>query len=603
MCCARRWLLLTISFSILVACASEPTHPKQPPRPKTWPITAQGILRDTTYIGSDPLPEPPEVSIEQLLEEGAHFASTHNMPEALARWRWALIALIPQWRGLEYQYPVSAAFMTRDSLGLRLAQELESALPEKQLDHITRLGELLGFYPEGFRLRELLLSLYLDEVAGFYDPNVKELFLVEDAPSPAKTILDLVSPGSAAQQQYVILAHELQHALADQHFDLHSMQAVAKTDDDMSLALSALIEGDAMVVMTLPALPSRDRLPFLTKQNRILNQILQWVTPVAAQFSAGDAYSHAPGIIQASMLWPYVQGMSFVMHLTRASRATRLRDAFAGVDAAYKRPPISTEQILHPEKYLKEYDNPVTLSWESPPLPLRQYTQLYSNTVGEFQLGILLKSRMSETAALAAAEGWDGDTIQLLQASGKPTALWAIEMDTVQDAEELQSALLEHLQSDNRKIAFSLVKSSRRIGISIGMTINRQHFLEWVDGIQSTPKGFAMKKTPARMEYPEQPDNGILQFQQTNISTASHSLPAETARITELKRLSSHIADEGCRCKTKKCIGLFAKRLRDEITQAQSSGLAFPEDVNTQFLLDTARLQDCLTKSQSQEAP
>ncbi len=525
------------------------------------------------------------------------------MPEALARWRWALIALIPQWRGLQYQHPVSAAFMSRDSLGVRLAQELESAFPEKQLEHITSLGELLGFYPEGFRLRELLLSLYSDEVGGFYDPNVKELFLVEDAPSPAKTILDLVSPGSAAQQQYVILAHELQHALADQHFDLHSMQAVAKADDDMSLALSALIEGDAMVVMTLPALPSRDRLPFLTMQNRILNQILQWVTPVAAQFTAGDAYRHAPSIIQAGMLWPYVQGMSFVMHLTQASRASRLRDVFAHVDAAYRRPPVSTEQILHPEKYLKEYDNPVILSWKSPPLPLRPYTPSYSNTVGEFQLGILLKSRMSESAALAAAAGWDGDTIQLLQVSGKPTALWAIEMDTVQDAEELRTALLEHLKGDNRPIPFSLVKSSRRIGLSIGKTINRQYLLEWVDGIQSTPKGFPMKKTPARTEYPEQPDDGILKFQQTNISTAAHHLPADIARITALKRLSSHVADEGCRCKTETCIGLFAKRLRDEITQAQNSGLAFPEDVNAQFLLDTARLQDCLTKSRSQKAP
>src|SRR5262249_33618037 len=113
-----------------------------------------------------------------------------------------------------------------------------------------------GLLPADYNLREALAQVYSEEVAAFYDPKTKTMHLIEEPKKPVEKkvgLLERLFFGKKNQfdkdENKSVIAHELTHALADQHYDLDTLQKAVKKDDDRSMALSALIEGEATLTM------------------------------------------------------------------------------------------------------------------------------------------------------------------------------------------------------------------------------------------------------------------------------------------------------------------------------------------------------------------
>ncbi len=240
--------------------------------------------------------------------------------------------------------------------------------------------KLLGLLEPDESLSDVTTDLTAG-AAAYYDPKEKELFLLGDA-----------VPAGPALAEF-ILAHELNHALEDQAFDLPRSRA---SSDDSVLAESALVEGSATALM---------------------NEYAAEHLAVSDLFSESSAIqsdeTDLPEIALAQVTFSYLGGQQFV---------GALRDAAGGgwdlVDFAYEeRLPATTEQILHPEKYL---DDEGALGVSRPPDPGAGWDEADSGTVGEFFTREILRQDADEIGADEAAAGWGGDSYRFFRRSGAP---------------------------------------------------------------------------------------------------------------------------------------------------------------------------------------
>jgi len=184
----------------------------------------------------------------------------------------------------------------------------------------------------------------------------------------------------------IVFAHEYTHALQDQHFDLSSLPLDLEGNSDIALAALALVEGDAVLSMDNYMMENLD-----------LDALLA-ILQEAEEVDQGELDS-APQFIQEELLFPYEAGLEFVSEL----------DQWGGINAAYADLPESTEQIMHPEKYL-ERDSPQEVSMpDLAPALGEEWSQLDSDTLGELYVGIYLDTYIADVAADTAAAGWDGD--------------------------------------------------------------------------------------------------------------------------------------------------------------------------------------------------
>ncbi len=281
-------------------------------------------------------------------------------------------------RGLPWKGTLPIKVLTKDQLAQRVralnAKEIAENREELTTDEsILKLLRLIGKDVDYAKTLDAILA---GGVLGFYDDELKELFVGGGGTA---------TPDPATR---ATLAHELTHALTDQHFDFGT-RTKALDDADKTeevAAFSALIEGDAELVATLwqdKHLSARER-------------------QQAANGSSADpgVYASAPPYLLASLFFPYEDGLNFVQSRYKAG-------GFAEVDKAYRNPPTSTEHILHPETYVS------SPAWTAPSLPdLAAATgcgKVDSGTLGEFDMGQVLARQLPSTDAHNAAAGWNGD--------------------------------------------------------------------------------------------------------------------------------------------------------------------------------------------------
>jgi hypothetical protein len=283
-------------------------------------------------------------------------------------------------RGLPQLKPVEKKTISQAEVRKKLVDEFDKEFKPGELESEAITFQKLGLLQRDDDYRAILINVLTEQIAGFYDTDAKELFLVQE-----------IAPDRGA------LSHEICHALQDQNFDLNKMQdeVEKKNGGDAALAFSALVEGDAMAVMleddlgwrglfaTIPGLPAK----------------------VKEQINDPDARSKvldsSPPIIKESLVFPYLDGLAFVYELRQTGTWKVIDDAFAD-------PPLSTEQILHPEKYLKR-DQPTSIPIFSLPSLEVTHKNIYESIFGEFQLGIWFQQALPKAEALNAAAGWDGD--------------------------------------------------------------------------------------------------------------------------------------------------------------------------------------------------
>jgi hypothetical protein len=276
-------------------------------------------------------------------------------------------------RGLEFVDPVSPEPVSQDQIGDLLEGALDRSFPKKMMDRRTRAWATIGAIPDGANLHEATRDYAGSQIIGFYDTESHQLvFSGSDRPSP---------------YERVTLSHELTHALDDQHFDLHRLDVLDQSCREEELAaFVALTEGSAVVFS------SRWLLRNLGPEELVEFQ------KEASSYPPPPA--SVPPFLQSLLISPYLQGQAFVESLLT-------RGGLGAVDRAFRDPPDSTEQVLHPDRYPEDEPQEVDVADLSEDLG-DGWTDLDVYQVGELWLRLLLELRLDQSSAKEAATGWDG---------------------------------------------------------------------------------------------------------------------------------------------------------------------------------------------------
>lgn len=301
--------------------------------------------------------------------------------------------------GLEARGPIELSWQSRDSMQSFIERQLTEELEPAEIEGTQAAYAAFGLIPDTLDLRRLLLELYGEQIIGYYDPVTKELRVVEGAPR---------------DQLATVLAHELVHALQDQHVDLDSLVS-RRGQNDRQMAAQSAFEGQATLVMF--ALLVEDQLGRSLRPGEMPDMRAQLGAALEAQNSQFPVFRDAPQIIRETMLFAYLGGAAFMQALWR--------DADRRGESAFPAPigpllPSSTRQVIDPEgSFLAERHDPVVLRLSAPPADWRL---VYENDLGQLEIGILLKEHLGPGAEVAA-ERTAGDRYQLLAAPGGGKAL------------------------------------------------------------------------------------------------------------------------------------------------------------------------------------
>lgn len=389
-------------------------------------------------------------AVQKLLEAGDELVDEKDYGAALLKYKDAYEHLVADFRGLPFKHPVKPRLMDRSDLKEYMLKRVSEELSNEDFHLMRQTYVAFGLVPDSIQLKEMLADLYTEEIAGFYDSEKKDLVLINEKPQPKQKKKGLFSRFFASEpefdknEQKTVLAHEMTHALQDQHFDLTLLDKAVEHDDDMIMALTSLIEGEACVVMfgeqERDGGNPRAMLKMAPQVMDVTFIAMQMVLP----FAGGKTFRAAPRILRDSLIFPYHKGSVFVLHLTN-------RGGWKPVNEAFRDPPVSTEQILHPAKYIgDDRDHPVEI--ELPDLAKAcgdAWKELGQNVMGEYQMAVLLGEAPGFSKAAA---GWDGDKYVIAENSdGAAAFAWVSTWDTPEDAREFAAAYVERLHARAKK--------------------------------------------------------------------------------------------------------------------------------------------------------
>lgn len=316
-------------------------------------------------------------------------------------------------RELELLQPINVSTKTRAELQDETRRDLETDYPVLDRQNDQRVLEAFGLIGEDQEIGEVYVELLGEQIAGYYDPETDEMVVVSD---------DAAGSELSASNE-VTYAHEVVHALQDQHFDLESYsdQRIDGSDDE-SLAITSLIEGDATAA----------QIQYIISNPGLIAELSSDMTAVDA---GSEALDNAPPIVSATLLFPYQQGQTFVDTILAEGGWDAVNDAYAS-------PPVSTEQILHPEKYFAS-ESPIAVPMPDMAAGLGPgWTTFDTNTMGEFQTSVILSDgEVSARQAEQAAAGWGGDTYTVVGTENQNVIVWDSAWDTEDDATEFAAAL------------------------------------------------------------------------------------------------------------------------------------------------------------------
>jgi hypothetical protein len=327
-------------------------------------------------------------------------------------------------RGLTAKAPISPKVLDDAGLMASLRQHFDRDNPPAVIAATERLYRELGMLPDDASLKDLYLKLLGSQVAGFYDPDEKALFVVSRS-------------GGLGPAEQVTFAHEFDHALQDQNFGLKKLGTAVPDQSDRSLARLSLAEGDATLLMSAWAQAHFTPVQML--------QLLQ----TSVDPAQNAVLESMPPVLKDQLLFPYTRGLAFVEGLWATG-------GWSAVDGAYATPPDSTEQIMHPEKYVAhEPAETIQMPGDLAANLGAGWRVDLQDTMGEFGImeWLMRGGGVSESAASAAATGWGGD--RLVLASNGPTFGVAVQTtwDTAADAAEFAAAAGTALASMSGKTA------------------------------------------------------------------------------------------------------------------------------------------------------
>ena len=296
---------------------------------------------------------------------------------------------------LEPKGELKKSIRTREEIRQYVLKDFREDKDKDKRTSDERMSKMLGLLPDDFPLEDFLLDLLTEQIAGLYDPKTREFY-----------IADWIEPG----EQREVMAHELTHALQDEHFAIEKWSDAAKPNDDAEFARHAVLEGSAFAAMMDwtfrgQGLHFKD-VPDLQK---LLNP------EVMTGGEKDSKFESAPPYLRDVLLFPYLTGAVFTQRLLQEY------GGWAGFYKVFPNPPASTQQILHPELYLKGVA-PVTVTLPALPASLApKWKKLDETVAGEFFLLEWLKQFSNTARAEELAASWAGDEYAMYE-EVKPAA-------------------------------------------------------------------------------------------------------------------------------------------------------------------------------------
>ena len=275
-------------------------------------------------------------------------------------------------RHLSILQPIKSGTRNSEDIKRVYEQDEDSPRAKQQLEASNIELIKLGLAPAGFDLGPVYTNLMGEQVAGFYDHRTKTFYVTERT-DPAEL--------------EVVMAHELTHALQDQHFHLNILETLPQDNSDLEMAVRSLVEGDATYTMTRYML----RRPW-----RALGMLK------AAKDTQSPVFDSTPQAIKAMMEFPYIRGMSFVSALYQ-------HDGWDAVSAAFVKLPRSTSQIMHPAEYMAGIE-PVEVKLADASKTLGpDWRRIDYDVNGELGYLLILKQFVPDDVARDEVLGWRGD--------------------------------------------------------------------------------------------------------------------------------------------------------------------------------------------------
>jgi hypothetical protein len=343
-------------------------------------------------------------------------------------------------RGLPWKRDVGVRIIARADVPAVLRKYMDENMPAELQETARLVLHRLGLLAPDKDPVEILIEALRDLGQGYYDSKSGDLLILGDW---------------SGEAQMPLIAHELNHALEDQHFDLESMLLPVARDSDRSFAVECLVEGSAEIM--------RNR--YMADHPKVA-QMLQkaLMTPETTERQM-RALTEVPAILIVDTLLHYRVGPRLVGKWLE-------KNPKASLDELFQNPPVSQEQWLRPNRWFTEtpdYPRAVVWAGDLAAVAGKGWSVAADETLGELDLGLYLDHFLSENGgiidptdlmkaiplsrrAALAAEGWDAGRLAFLRKEGAAVAViqaWAF--DTRGDAAEAAIALGEALELRNGK--------------------------------------------------------------------------------------------------------------------------------------------------------
>jgi hypothetical protein len=294
-----------------------------------------------------------------------------------------VLAQMSELLSLSIKQPLKKSLRSKQEIREYLIREEKADRSDAQRYADRKALEAFGLIPKDFPLDSFMLDVLTDQVAGLYDPKTKEFYIAEWIP---------------ADEQRTVMAHELTHALEDQHFDIDPWIKAARPNDDAELARQSVSEGSALAAMV----------DFTLREQGVTVRDLPDVallirSGAIEEMDKDPNLAKAPGYIRDELVFPYLAGTTFSQQFLKAHQGWK------DLAMIFKNPPVSTQQIIHPDLYLSGV-MPVKITlpdWKG--VVPADWKLLEENVMGEFGLGEILKQFLGQQGADAVSPAWTGD--------------------------------------------------------------------------------------------------------------------------------------------------------------------------------------------------